>query len=238
MNGAAYYAYQATARGLRTSADVEALTNFMASTYRRLLSGWLPTDRSAAIYEVACGPGVMLRYLKGAGYTNVSGSDSSAEQIELARSAGLAVLQADSLQELETHEENRWDCLIAIDFIEHLPKDMLIRFLALGQRKLKPGGCLILRAPNGDSPLVGRNLFNDITHFWAYTSIATRALLGMAGFMRVELADESVAALERQRWLKVPLMKVSQRLLRLLLRAATRENVEYLSPSIYVAAWK
>ena len=97
---------------------------------------------------------------------------------------------------------------------------------------------MILRAPNGDSPFAGRNLFNDITHVWAYTSIATRALLQMAGFGRVEFADESSAMIERHRWLKVPLMKCSQALLRFLIRAATRENIKYLSPSIYVAAWK
>ena len=91
---------------------------------------------------------------------------------------------------------------------------------------------------NGDSPFAGRNLFNDITHVWAYTSIATRALLQMAGFGRVEFADESSAMIERHRWLKVPLMKCSQALLRFLIRAATRENIKYLSPSIYVAAWK
>src|SRR5438093_9616198 len=130
----------------------------------------------------------MLRFWKQQGYTDIAGSDSSACQIDLAKSAGLSVLRGDSLAELQAHPDNRWDCLFAIDFIEHLPKDKLIDFLAQSWRTLKPGGCLILRAPNGDSPLVGRNLFNDITHFWAYTSIATRALLGMAGFTRVQFA--------------------------------------------------
>src|SRR5207249_4808144 len=113
-------------------------------------------------------------------------SYSSAPQIELARAACVTVVEADSLTELEQQSDSELDCLIGIDFIEHLPKDTLVHFFSLAFRKLKRDGCLILRAPNGDSPFVGRNLFNDITHVWAYTTVATRALLEMAGFKRME----------------------------------------------------
>jgi SAM-dependent methyltransferase len=233
-----YYQYQATARRLTSPAAVEELTDLMELTYRRLLSPWLPADRQAEIYEVACGPGIMLRHLRRLGYTRLAGSDSSASQIELAQAAGLPVVLGDSLHELKRQDAKRWDCLIAIDFIEHLPKDILVEFFFESHRTLKKNGCLILRAPNGDSPLVGRNLFNDITHIWAYTTIATEALLNMSGFQRVEFADESLASIQRHRWLKAPLMKCSQALLRALIRSATREDVRFLNPSIYVAAWK
>src|SRR5438445_3626643 len=218
MNGSAYYDYQAKARGLTSSADVDALVELMSPFYHRLVCPWLPNTRSAAIYEIACGPGIMLRFLKELGYTNITGSDSSACQIELAKSAGLAVLLADSREELRTHPNSRWDCLIAIDFVEHLPKDTLIDFFAQSYRTLRPGGRLILRAPNGDSPLAGRNLFNDITHVWAYTTIATQALLQMAGFGRVEFAEESCASIRHHRWLKIPLMKLFQALIRCSIR--------------------
>jgi SAM-dependent methyltransferase len=148
------------------------------------------------------------------------------------------VVLGDSLQQLNHCPAETWDCLIAIDFIEHLPKDVLLQFLAESRRVLKPGGCLILRAPNGDSPFVGRNLFNDITHYWAYTTIATQALLEMNGFRKVEFVDESLPSLQRGRWLKVPLMKLAQSILRFVIRSATREHVRYQSPSIYIAAWK
>lgn len=238
MNGNAYYHYQATARGLNTHADVEALTDRHAPMYRQLLAGWLPARRDAAIYEVACGPGILLRYLRREGYTQLAGSDLSDCQIALAQAAGLPVVKADSLAELKRQPADSWDCLFAIDFIEHLPKDVLIDFLAESQRTLKPGGRLILRAPNGDSPFVGRNLFNDITHFWAYTTVAMQALLQMAGFADVAFADESCASLQKQRWLKAPLLRLAQTTLRGLIRAATREDIRWLNPSIYVCATK
>ena len=233
-----YYRRQAEARGLKTNADVEALTDLMSISYDRLLPNWLPASRTAAIYELACGPGVMLRYLKRKGYTNISGSDMSECQIALAKAASFPVKLSDSIQELKSHPDGTWDCLIAIDFIEHLPKDVLTDFLIQSHRVLKKGGLLILRGPNGDSPLVGRNLYNDITHFWAYTTVATRALLQIAGYSRIDFADESLASLQKQRWIKVPLMRFSQWLLRLIMRAATKEDVQYWSPSLYVFARK
>ncbi|MGA2747419.1 MAG: class I SAM-dependent methyltransferase [Verrucomicrobiota bacterium] len=233
-----YYSYQAVARGLTSDAAVEELTNIMSGVYDRLLPRWLPSDRKAEIYEVACGPGIMLRYLKRRGYTKLGGSDSSASQIELAQAGGLSVVVGDSLEALKRRSRESLDCIIAIDFIEHLAKDVLVEFLAESHRTLRKDGRLILRAPNGDSPLVGRNLFNDITHYWAYTSIATEALLKMAGFQRVEFADECLASIRQWRWIKVPLMKCSQALLRALIRSATRENVQVLGSSIYAAAWK
>jgi len=233
-----YYQYQATARGLTSVEAVEKLADSMELTYGRLLPRWLPANRQAEIYEVACGPGIMLRHLRRTGYTRLAGSDSAASQIELAQAAGLPVVLGDSLKDLKGQGARRWDCLIAIDFIEHLPKDVLVEFFFESHRTLKKGGCLILRAPNGDSPLVGRNLYNDITHYWAYTTVATEALLKMAGFQRVEFADESVASIQKHRWIKVPLMKWSQALLRAVIRSATREHIQYLNPSIYVAAWK
>jgi len=239
MNGEAAYAYQATARGLRTVADVEALVDFMAPAYRKLVSRWFPSDRTAAIYEAACGPGIMLRYLKREGYTNLCGSDSSECQIDLARAAGLDVKLADSVAELEKHPDNKWDRIIGVDFVEHLPKDVLLRFYSLAFRKLKPGGGLILRAPNGDSPLVGRNLFGGITHVWAYTAGETRGLLQMAGFAKVEFAEFESRALGRwPSWIKVPIMTLSHALLRKLIHAATREDIEFLASSIYTAGWK
>ena len=117
MSGESYYNYQARARGLNSVADVEVATDYMDACYRQLLGNWLPGDRSAAIYEVACGPGIMLRYLLRAGYHNISGSDLSACQIDLARASGLRATQADSIQELEKDADGIWDCLIAIDFI-------------------------------------------------------------------------------------------------------------------------
>jgi 2-polyprenyl-3-methyl-5-hydroxy-6-metoxy-1,4-benzoquinol methylase len=238
MNSLNFYDYQTRARQLNTPADVDAIARKMTPLYRRLVRQWLPPSRNAAIYEVACGPGIMMRFLKTEGYTTFSGSDLAACQVDLAKASGLPAKQADSLQELRQQPDKTWDCIIGIDFVEHLTKDEFIGFLLECHRTLKPGGCLILRLPNGSSPLVGLHLFNDITHQWTYTENAMRAILNMAGFDTVAFADETVPSIQEHRWLKVPLAFLIGIVARFMIRAVSRERPHCLSPSFFVGAWR
>jgi len=98
---------------------------------------------------------------------------------------------------------------------------------------LAPGGRLILRYPNGDSPLVGMNLFNDITHVWTYTPNCLDTLARMHGFALTRFVDEGAAAVRDLRWLKVPLSRLCQVTLGFLLRGAARERVVYWSPNVW-----
>jgi SAM-dependent methyltransferase len=238
MDVSAYYTYQAAARGHRTAADVERDATARFPLYDRVLQGWLPTDKTAAIYELACGTGILLRWLRARGYTKMAGSDSSAPDVAFAAAAGLPARVADSLVELRALPDASHDCLIALDFYEHLPKEVLLDFLHDAERVLKPGGRLILRGPNGASPVVGCALFNDITHVWALTPVAFRAVLKMSGFHTVAFRDDALASLQKLPWLKAPFVWLAQKFLRLLLRTATREDHEILSASMFLCASK
>ncbi|MGB9601419.1 MAG: class I SAM-dependent methyltransferase [Limisphaerales bacterium] len=233
-----YYNFQNQGRGVMSPEDVIRLTNSMSSAWKRILAGQLPKNKNAAIYEAGCGPGAFLLFLKSLGYTNISGSDFSENQIKLAQANGLNVKQADSIVDLESYPDDSFQCVVAIDFIEHLSKESAMKFLRHSSRVLKKDGRLIMRMPNGDSPFVGRNLFNDLTHQWAYTTVAMAALLRISGFSKISFYDESFASLECCRWIKLPLMRLAQALLKWLIRAATREQIQYFSPSIFVFADK
>lgn len=238
MDPSAYYLYQAKARGLHTVADVQAVVAANTPLYDRLILPWLPANRAAAIYEVACGPGIFLHWLARHGYTRAEGSDSSTVQIELAAAGGLRVKLADSIGELRSFAESTLDCIVGFDFYEHLPKEVMLDFFSEAARVLKPGGCMILRGPNGDSPVLGRALFNDITHQWALTTVAFGAVLRMVGFRSVEFKDDALASIQQRRWLKLPFAWAAQAILRSLLRSATRESIQCLSASFFLCARK
>ena len=225
-------------RGLHTVEDLPRLFAESAPVYARTVGAWLPQVRTARIFEAACGPGPFLHFLKQAGYLNVQGTDTSAPAVHLAQAAGLPARQADSIKEIRETVSDSLDAVVAIDFIEHLPRSTFLDFLDGAFRALKHGGVLILRMPNGDSPLGTRNLFNGITHEWAYTSTAMKALAAAAGFSRTDFADDTVAGLRKLRWLKAPVMLALQALIRGLVRAATRERIDHFGSSLYVAAWK
>jgi len=233
-----YYKYQAIARGALTAADVVRLCRQQSYVWEQLINRWLPANPSARMVDLACGHGSFLYWLKEKKYQEIAGVDSSQEQIDRARSAGISVVKAEVIDWLLGQPAGSADVLFAIDFIEHITKDDFMRFLALTHAVLKPGGRLILRYPNGDSPFVGLNLFNDITHVWTYTTNCLNTLARMHRFSGVEFADEGVEAIRDNRRLKVPVGRVARSLLRALVQAATRERVSYWHSSIWACLAK
>jgi 2-polyprenyl-3-methyl-5-hydroxy-6-metoxy-1,4-benzoquinol methylase len=238
MEISVYYAYQAKARGLNSVKDVLKIVEDNTRLYDELVLPWLPGKKDATIVEVACGPGIFLHWLKSKGYSNALGSDSSDAQIILANEGGLSVMLTDAITHLSSIESNSIDCLIGLDFYGHLPKEVFLDFIFEAYRVIRPGGNLILRGPNGNSPVVGCSLYNDITHITALTEVAFKALLAMVGFSKFKFEDETLASIQKQRWLRVPIAWIFQNILRCVIRCATREYVAQLSSSMFICAWK
>ncbi len=238
MNHLDYYQYQAKARGVHGLEDVRRIAQEKAYLYDRVLLPWLPADKSGRIAEIACGHGSFLCWAKGQGYTALTGIDSSPEQIELAKQIGITVCESDVNQWLAKQPAASHQAIVGIDLIEHISKDAVMDLLKSAYRVLADGGRLILRYPNGDSPFVGMNLFNDITHVWTYTPNCLNSLSQMHGYTRTRFVDESSAAIRDNRWLKVPLSNLSTAILRFLVRAATREKIAHWSPHLWACLEK
>ena len=112
-------------------------------------------------------------------------------------------------------------------------------FLYLAAKSLRKGGKVILRYPNGDSPFVGLNLFNDITHVWTYTSNALRALGNMHGFTDVYFQDEGINAIRDKTWLKKPIALFAMKLTQLWLRMILRQEVPAMwNPNMWACLCK
>jgi 2-polyprenyl-3-methyl-5-hydroxy-6-metoxy-1,4-benzoquinol methylase len=233
MNHLDYYKFQAEARGMRSLDDVRRAAHEKSYLYRRIVRPWLPEKTDLPIAELACGHGSFLHWLKDEGFKNVVGVDGSAEQIELARQVRVSAALDDVNHWLALQSAGHFAALVGIDLIEHLPKDQFMELLHAAHQCLAPGGSLILRLPNGDSPFVGRNLFNDITHVWTYTPNCLNSLAAMHGFSRAEFKDEGSDAIRDQRWLKVPLSKLSTAICRTICWMACREKIDFWSPHLW-----
>ena len=233
-----YYQYQTTARGIHGLPDVIRAAQGRVHVWNRIVLPWLPAKRGESIAELACGHGSFLWWLKERGFTQLTGVDSSAEQIEFARQVGAETQLQDALEWLRKQAAASQRTVVAIDFLEHISKDDVMDLLAESWRVLLPSGRLILRYPNGDSPLVGMNLFNDVTHVWTYTANCLDSLARMHGFARTTFVDESELAIRDHRWLKVPLCRLSKGILNFLFRAATKEKVVFWSPHLWASLEK
>jgi len=157
--------------------------------YHHYLRGdWLPADKNVAIADVACGSGKLLYFLKNMHYHNIVGVDISPDQVRLARQVTPEVDEADVLDWLDAHTSSI-DLIVGLDFVEHLDKSEILRFIDACHSALKPGGRLILQTPNAES-LWGTSIrYGDFTHEVGFTPDLLSRLLKQAGFHHLEVRE-------------------------------------------------
>ena len=82
----------------------------------------LPVNKAARIVDLGCGYGSFLYFLHEEGYRNIAGVDVGTEQVDSARRLGIPnVVQDDCGRFLEGCRQE-FDCLTALDLLEHLTK--------------------------------------------------------------------------------------------------------------------
>jgi len=170
--------------GFQQRPDVPATPAATARQFRIQayhLRDWLPAALDANILDAGCGAGELLAFFQHRGYANIQGVDVSPEQVELCRRVTPRVAQGDVLEYLAA-TEGQFDLISAMDLVEHLSKDELLRFLTACRRALKPGGRIIIQTPNPGSPFFGEIRYGDLTHEQALTPKLLERLLALHGF--------------------------------------------------------
>lgn len=239
MDGASFYSKQSTARGILSISDVESIAIQEGGVFDQLILQFLPDDRRSLIYEAATGPEILQVWLRKSRFEKLIGSDFSENEVAIASSITNSIVHRDSLEDLcDRVSDSTCAAIIALDFYEHLPRESFRRFLQIAHSKLAPGGVLVMRGPNADSPLVGLNLYNDITHVWAYTTVCLNSLLRLAGFNAVTYKDDTLGGFHHGGTWKRWVMRPAQWILGNLVYFATRQRIRYWGMSIYVYAQK
>lgn len=147
----------------------------------------LPADKRAAILDVGCGQGQLVRLLNSRGYQAVAGIDTSGEQIALAHSLGTSSVEKADVFEYAASHRGHFDALLAIDLVEHFDRSEVPLLFKTLADLLTPGGTLVLRTPNASSPYSGRLLYGDLTHGIAYTRRSLEQVCASSGFTSVEV---------------------------------------------------
>ena len=139
-------------------------------------------EGSLRILELGFGEGEFLRWAASAGH-RVYGIELIPELCERAAKNGFAVTCGASVGEAFPGVE--FDVCVAIDVFEHLTVAQLgILYQQLGGR-LAPGGRLVARFPNGNSPLSLRFQNGDATHEHYLTPEKLRQIAAEGGFRLV-----------------------------------------------------
>jgi SAM-dependent methyltransferase len=167
--------------------DVEKGFDSFAAYYRANYLPLMPSDRSARILVISCGPGYLVKMLKDRGYRAVLGIDSDSAKVDLAHRKGLPCEVARAFEFL-LGEPARFDVIIPEQELNHLTLDETLEFLQLCRRALRPGGKVVVYAMNGANPLVGsENLSHNIDHFYNVTEYSLEQILKLSGFQSIRI---------------------------------------------------
>ena len=118
---------------------------------------------------------------------DVFGVELNDNLISSAKKAGFEVKPDDLIK----FEKSEFDLIVAFDVIEHVEQSEILDFLVTYKSLLADSGKVLLRFPNGDSPL-GLQLQNgDPTHKTWIGSNKIQYFAEMCGFEVVELRGAS-----------------------------------------------
>ena len=155
------YAHYTDQKGWTVDFTVTALDELY---FRKEFAG-LPFA-GGKILEIGFGSGGFLAFARGRG-AEVVGVEIQPGIVARARAAGYPAFQ--SLEALGPEHDGSVDAVVALDVFEHLGHETIGGTLTAINRLLKPGGVLVLRSPNGQSPFGRRTQYGDCTHLTVIT---------------------------------------------------------------------
>ncbi len=197
--------------------DCDRSQKFLGAYFGR----FLPKDRGAKILDIGCGYGAFLHFLQKEGYLDIRGVDVGSEQVEAARRLGINNIHLGDLKEFMENHLSRFDCITAVDVLEHFRKEEILALLDAVSEALKPGGRIIIRSPNAAGPFGTHYRYGDFSHELAFTKTSVTQVLTLSGFTDIQVHPAGPVVhglLSACRWV---LWQGIQLLLRLYLAAET-----------------
>lgn len=118
--------------------------------------------RHCSVFEIGFGTGAFLGWAESQG-AQIMGSEVTPALARAGEARGLKMIAADFEARAALAPESL-DLVAAFDVFEHLTTDVIAAKLRAISDALKPGGHLILRYPNGQSPFGLASQHGDVTH--------------------------------------------------------------------------
>lgn len=153
----------------------------LAAADERYFSKELTTigaSQLASVLEIGFGNGSFLEYARRR-HIRAVGVEQNRHLVQQARALGFeAHVSGESLD----GPDQGFDLVAAFDVMEHIPEEAQVSWLSGLREQLAPGGLILLRFPNGDSPFGLMSQNGDPTHITFVGSLKARFLAAQAGF--------------------------------------------------------
>jgi 2-polyprenyl-3-methyl-5-hydroxy-6-metoxy-1,4-benzoquinol methylase len=152
----------------------------------------LPKNKEAKILEIGFGNGFFLEAMQDNGYNNFTGIEIGAAQYEFVKKniTNKVFLVKDTFKFLKENPE-KFDAIVLIEVIEHIPKQRVIELVKLVNSSLKKKGIVIIKVPNISNPLMLRSRYSDFTHEVGFTKESLYQILHCANFKKINVDGDS-----------------------------------------------
>jgi len=180
--------YRTTSAAATDRQSTEERVRSIAGLRRRLGPWWNVNKRD--VLELGSGTGELCQLAVESGAISVTGVNLSEQENEVAKHWCSADFVCQDVHEyLVAKASSSCDVIFALNFLEHLDKNVLARVLDEAFRVLRPNGVLIAMVPNATSPFGSMTRYWDITHQLAFTPSSVRQLARLAGFLEMEFKE-------------------------------------------------
>jgi O-antigen chain-terminating methyltransferase len=155
---------------------------------RQRLLPYLPLFSGATnVVDIGCGRGEFLDLFREHGVA-ARGIDVNDEMVEACRARGLTADRADALAFLESQPDDSIGGLTAIQVVEHLEPEYLMRLIEIARHKLKPGAHMVLETINAACwAAFFDSYIRDFTHAHPIHPDTLKYLVQVSGFASTEL---------------------------------------------------
>lgn len=201
-------------------------------------SKFLPENKQASIIELGCGNGGLIFWLQSVGYSNTSGIDMSAEQVECAKKFGIKNISKGNISNFIKGKNDIYDVIFLRDVLEHFKKDEIIEIMDMIYQSLKNGGKLIIQTPNGAGIFGGRYRYYDFTHELSFTENSLRQIMIVSGFSNFEFYETKPVVYGVKSFVRSVLWKFLKILLQLFLLIETGSSDKILTQNIIAIGYK
>ena len=146
------------------------------------------------VVDVGCGRGELLELLRDRG-VSATGVDANAEMVAECRARGLVAVHADGVSYLAGIPDDSVGGLTALQVVEHLDPNQLVRFLQTAFPKLRPGATIVLETINVACWVAFfESYIRDLTHVRPLHPDTLKFLVVAAGFEQVDVHFRSPIA--------------------------------------------
>lgn len=140
------------------------------------------TDKDASYLDIGPGQGDLMHLWRKMGIKNISSIDISKDVYEHVKKLGFECdLVEDSTKYLQA-KTSKYDIIVLNDVLEHIPREEIVDFVGAISKSLLPGGKLLIKSPNAQSPHFGTGLYGDLTHVQAFSELSLSQLFRLTGF--------------------------------------------------------